>query len=680
MASHDKSRRAIRSGPLHFSRSTKEKTSSDLPSYEELMEDLGLGPNVDPKLMGRFSKARTNYIRDFIHDNRVEQQDLADWSEESCQSLFRKMARYFLWARKGARFWPNEASAANKKGYTSHRNGQVLVIIETLLAKTFFVYHNTKRRNRKNKSQMAPPLTTSYMASFKTYLERNGQSIDTSIEVDNMSDYGLHIPVASFVSQSPRREPEQDDDLPAIEDMQPRVEQEVRPVFMPPPRIDRDEPIHDAPSEQPLNTTKPPVRHPQCIPKPSLTKSQTNPQAKRPAEAEPDTRRQTKSPRQNRYHDLFMGLYGPIDDDDSSTFHAQEEDLYSQLEGRAKRRTRQKDYGREGSEFGPFTSRFPTIDRAISVNRDPFCMNRRSVAAPVAPMAIETIEPSAGSERVDYGTAESVVPRRDSFVSSAHEIRSQIVYKPPPKPSSSTSDREIDTAFKPGDADMGTMEEEHAATAPQESRAALSQNDTDTSSKGSKGTTDSPNPQETVLPPTTQSPITSRRPGSGHAKTLPYNPIPKNHPSAEAFLLQMPKTKFHSETNYNPANAKRILDTHLRGHAKETATPIMFSFAVHHRTGHGDRFKFSPFDFFAMTLKTFMAALPMENKGLIAGLCIRQYGPRLCLRQVYLYNEEVFGNIREEFMRHVETDISCAKHDGKRLDYEISIEPLTEDG
>ncbi|KAF4999190.1 hypothetical protein FGRMN_2649 [Fusarium graminum] len=660
MASHDKSRRAIRSGPLHFSRSTKDKTSSDLPSYEELMEDLGLGQHVDPKLIARFSKARTNYIRDFIQDKKVEQQDLANWSEDSCQSLFRKMARYFLWVRKGARFWPNEASAANKKGYTSHKNGQV---IETLLAKMFFVYHSTRRRKRKNKSEMAPPPTTSYMANFKTYLERNGQTIDTSIEVDNMSDYGLHIPVASFVPQSPKREPEEDDDLPAIEDMQPRVEQEFRPVFIPPPRIDRDEPMHDASSEQPRNTTKPP----------------TNAQAKRPAETEPDTRRQTKSPRQNRYHDLFMGLYGPVDDDDSSTFHAQEEDLYSQLEGRAKRRTRQRDYGREGSELGPFTSRFPAIDRAISVNRDPFCMNRQSVAAPVAPMAVETIGRSTESERVDDGTTESVLPRRDSFVSSAHEIRSQIMYKPPPKPSA-TPAREIDTAFEPGDADMGTMEEEHAVTAPQENRAALSQNDTDTSPKGSKSTTNSPNLWETVIPPATRNPITSRRPGSGRAKTLPYNSVPKNPLSTEAFLLQMPKTKFHSETHYNSANAERILNTHLRGHAKETATPIMFSFAVHHRTGHGDRFKFSPFDFFAMTLKEFMTALPMENKGLIAGLCIRQYGPRLCLRQVYLYNEEVFGNIREEFMRHIETDISCAKHDGKRLDYEISIEPLTEGG
>ncbi|KAM0344382.1 hypothetical protein ACHAPU_007566 [Fusarium lateritium] len=653
MASHDKSRRAIRSGPLHFSRSTKKKkkTTSDLPSYEELMEDLGLGQHVDPKLNARFSKARTNYIRDFIQDNKVEQQDLANWSEESCKVLFRKMARYFLWDKKGARFWPNEASAANKKGYTSQRNGQV---IETLLAKTFFVYHNTRRRPRKNKSQTTQHLTSSYMANFKAYLERNGHSVDTSIEVDNMSDYGLHIPVAPFVSPNPKREPEEEDDLPAIEDMQPRV-QEARPVFIYPPRIDRDGPMHDTPSEQPQTTTNPP----------------TNPQAKRPAEAEPDTRRQTKSPRQNRYRDLFMGLYGPVDDDDdddnSSSFHAQEEDLYSQLEGRAKRRTRQKDYGREGSELGPFTCRFPTVDRAFSVNRDPFCMNRQSIAAPVAPMTVETM----GTSAEDDGTAESAVPGRDSFVGSAHEICSEIVYKPPPKPLA-TPAPEVYVAFEPGDAEMGVIEEEHAVTAPQENTAASSpQSDTNTSSKGSKGTTKSPNPQDT---------ITSRRPGSGRAKTLPYNPIPKNSPSTDAFLLQKPKTKFPGETNYNSCNAKRILNAHLRGRAKETATPIMFSFAVHHRTGHGDRFTFSPYDFFGMTLNKFMIALPMENKGLIAGLCIRQYGPRLCLRQVYLYNEEVFGNIREEFMRHVETDISCAKHDGRRLDYEISIEPLTEGG
>jgi hypothetical protein len=252
-------------------------------------------------------------------------------------------------------------------------------------------------------------------------------------------------------------------------------------------------------------------------------------------------------------------------------------------------------------------------------------------------------------------------------------------------PSASITQQEGGEFGVENDAEMAQMEE-HAATVPQVERAASHpQSHGDISSEKGDDATASPSPDTVVPPidvPITQNNliITSTRPSSGPSKTSPDTPVQKNFPSADGFPLQMPKPKpvLQNNTYYNPSTARRILSTHLRGYAKETATPIMFSFAVHHRTGHGDRFTFSPFDFFEMTLKEFIIALPMENKGLITGLCIRQYGPRLCLRQVYLYNEEVFGNIREQFLRHVERDIRGAKYDGKRLDYEISIEPLTE--
>jgi hypothetical protein len=65
------------------------------------------------------------------------------------------------------------------------------------------------------------------------------------------------------------REPEVDDDLPAIEDMQPRVQKETAPVFVPPPTLDT-EPVHTASAEESYgshNTNKqsplkPSVRHP----------------------------------------------------------------------------------------------------------------------------------------------------------------------------------------------------------------------------------------------------------------------------------------------------------------------------------------------------------------------------------------------------------------------------------
>lgn len=50
------------------------------------------------------------------------------------------------------------------------------------------------------------------------------------------------------------REPESDDeDLPAIEDMQPRVQQETAPVFIPPPSLDMGE---HASAEEPQSTNK----------------------------------------------------------------------------------------------------------------------------------------------------------------------------------------------------------------------------------------------------------------------------------------------------------------------------------------------------------------------------------------------------------------------------------------
>lgn len=146
-------------------------------------------------------------------------------------------------------------------------------------------------------------------------------------------------------------------------------------------------------------------------------------------------------------------------------------------------------------------------------------------------------------------------------------------------------------------------------------------------------------------------------------------------------LASPPNKPSHTkkELYFDSEHATKVLNTHLRNHAKHTTTPIKFSFAVRHSTSHAERFSFSPFSFFNMTLQEFVGALPMEDKNQITGLCIRQYGPITCLRQVYLYNEEVFGNIRDEFLRYIEGDIRKAQSTGKRLDYEISIEPIMDD-
>ncbi|KAF5670419.1 hypothetical protein FCIRC_8929 [Fusarium circinatum] len=130
-----------------------------------------------------------------------------------------------------------------------------------------------------------------------------------------------------------------------------------------------------------------------------------------------------------------------------------------------------------------------------------------------------------------------------------------------------------------------------------------------------------------------------------------------------------------SSSYYDTAAARRLLSSHLRGHATNTPTPLQFSFSFHDGS-HGDPFSISAIEFFTMTLRQFMDVLPLNDKEMIIGLCIRQYGPKFCLRQVYLYNEAVFGNIRQQFLRCIESDTRDVKNHGKRLDYEISIEPL----
>ncbi|PNP83287.1 hypothetical protein FNYG_03609 [Fusarium nygamai] len=130
-----------------------------------------------------------------------------------------------------------------------------------------------------------------------------------------------------------------------------------------------------------------------------------------------------------------------------------------------------------------------------------------------------------------------------------------------------------------------------------------------------------------------------------------------------------------SSNSYDTAAARRLLSSHLRGHTTNTPTPLQFSFSFHDGS-HGDPFSISAVEFFTMTLRQFMDVLPMNDKEMIIGLCIRQYGPKFCLRQVYLYNEAVFGNIRQQFLRCIESDTRDVKNHGKRLDYEISIEPL----
>ncbi|KAF9773068.1 hypothetical protein IL306_009182 [Fusarium sp. DS 682] len=293
--------------------------------------------------------------------------------------------------------------------------------------------------------------------------------------------------------------------------------------------------------------------------------------------------------------------------------------------------------------LGPFSrdvnARAETIARAVSATQDPFRMDWQSAPAPLAPMGGDSViddtqEPS--SEAGQDTTGEIVSRFRTAVRATAvtgQENQSHV-------PQNGTGNTTTDQPEKVGKSNTSAA----ASTTETPSNPAVNDN---------------------------QSKV-----GQNLAKEMPPPAsLPKTSPPREGQSTLMAKAE-SGNLAYDPEAARRFLAAHLCGYTKDTLTPIKFSFSVHHLGGHGDPFNISPVDFFSMTLKKFMDILPMDHKEMITRLCIRQYGPKFCLRQVYLYNEDVFGNIREHFLRRIESDTRDEKNHGKRLDYEISFEPL----
>ncbi|KAG8350175.1 hypothetical protein FVEN_g11641 [Fusarium venenatum] len=107
----------------------------------------------------------------------------------------------------------------------------------------------------------------------------------------------------------------------------------------------------------------------------------------------------------------------------------------------------------------------------------------------------------------------------------------------------------------------------------------------------------------------------------------PYQSVVKIPMASEKGLFPENKLNFDSE------HVKHVLDSHLRNHAKGTTTPIWFSFSLRHSNSHTNRINnISSFDFFTMSLREFVVALPLKDKDQISGLFILKYGPITHLR------------------------------------------------
>ncbi|RGP70307.1 hypothetical protein FLONG3_7485 [Fusarium longipes] len=496
-----------------------------------------------------------------------------------------------------------------------------------------------------------------------------------------------------------------------------------------PDRIPKREPVPDAPKEpvpdvpppdddivppQPLSSKKTPTETE--LPVKSLTSIRPKQSAKRTAEAElPEAQSRAKSRCSDR--NPAVGLPRQREEDEHSLFSGDDEPIYKQLVGRSQRKTRKTDYGLENTGLGESStdanSDSEKVDRAVSP-----CREQPELPTPTnaEPAGHETVE----RENLDEATNNV---ENDSLQHSASEeqdsIHEEVVCKPLPSDSAKPfpcdrspfvpeSDHEQDPKGRAGivkdNRTAAALHYESELAIPPchvPGQAYLPPHTRNISlSSGSMpadltpdGIDDySPTTLSTKLSPATEdiNPIvldsdtkgSSARASTDNTKELSCPKIPKNaqlneNPYQSIFDMAPPLKK---QLHFDSEHAKKILDSHLRNHAKATSTPIKFSFTVRHSASHADRFTFCPFAFFTtMSLEEFVAALPMEDKHHITGLCIRQYGPITCLRQVYLYNEEVFGNIRDEFIRHIESDIRKARSTGKRLDYEISIEPIVDD-
>ncbi|KAM0564604.1 hypothetical protein ACHAPJ_000819 [Fusarium lateritium] len=587
------------------------------------------------------------------------------------------MSKTFL-VEEGPRYWPikkvnpaNTKSRAINLGVCSSR-------LTKLVKKLFFLYASNKRKAEERRSKQGLPVEPD-AAIWVDRLKSNGHDHETAIDVDDLKEMELEV-----FQQSASPEPKKEKhpvvpDLPSS-DSPPVNANSPSPAF--PAETShltysyRLRAVEDAPDEAlaPAEDCQPGERADtepaedsnirETIHVAPATFVATNEQSKRPAEAELDeAQRKTKSPRKEQDTTYAPETYynNNNDDDGDASFQGSEEGLYTSLFGRQRRRTRQRDYDFDdlanyglrstpslSSRFG----RFGTTERAVSVSQALELVDRRLVGAPVAPMM-------------------------DEAVMATIEEQDENVHRPSPRASVAPT-REDNGGFMPEDDTGMSLEQDESFSTPHEQVTATSELEGDTEALSNQ---DAPN--ATLLKESTTSSElegdaeVNPKPSGEASPTTPKSkvlPSPEETPPQEEadYIKARPQEK----ASYFYENIQYALATHPIGPTEYPASLKMFSFIVYENDMHADSWEFSQFDFFNISLRKFVNVLPIRDKALLKGLTIYQKGQKVCMRQVYLYNEAKWNNIRGDFLSDIREDLTAAKQDGTRMDYEIIIKPI----
>ncbi|GKU18309.1 unnamed protein product [Fusarium langsethiae] len=618
---------------------TKIKTNNayskeKLPSMEEILTKLGLGKDGNKAVRRSFMVLRSEAFKEYLNAHEIAEETPTDWSKEECRSILRQIAYYFLHDKGGSTFW-SEPPRKNSR-YIFSKDGDRKIILG-LITKHFYLYANDSTRRKAQKPLMR-----------RKFLQGNGDSFECAIDIDNLSDDGVPPVQESSIDHVPKGESLPDNS---------EIDQDMMP------------------------------QHQTYVPKQS---------AKRPAEAElPQTQSRAKSLRLDA-RGSSVGLPSNGTEEEESLFLEDDEPIYDPLVDCKSSATKQEN----------------SIHECAGIQADPPAAEN---AEPSILRLLEEINARDAGQNIQNNLPKDSAPDARSSIHDAIvcvPLRQKVVTHSPYNRSRSVLEKETDKTPKAG-TNVVRKKTKTAAVLRFESRL------------------DSPKyvPEQTYLPPlirdisvpsetmaidltldgipgdsfpdissTTIPPAikdtdllisddidikdTIARSTPDKTTELPCNKAlkdPWKNENPYQSIFKMALSPPEKELHFDSEHAEKLLNDHLRNHAKATSTPIRFSFSLRHSSSHANRFKFSPFTFFTMSLREFVTALPIENKDQISGLCIRQYGSTICLRQVYLYNKEVFGNIRDEFIGHVEGDIRDAKCTGKTLDYEISIEPIMDD-
>ncbi|KAJ4271577.1 hypothetical protein NW762_000281 [Fusarium torreyae] len=684
MAPRDKSRLAKRSGPNLFSssqrgtsspkekkNSTAPKEKKDLSTMKQLYIELGLAGEEDSDKyeLKSFQEAFRNHVNDYIRREELGRETLAEWKNESCQAAFRNMSKTFL-VQEGPKYWPLKVNPTNTEGLTH------------LVKKLFFLYATNKRRAAERRSKQGLPIEPDAATKIEN-LKNNGHDHETAIVVDDLEETEL-----DFYQQSTSPEPKEEEH-PIVPDLRssdsPPVNASSSPPTLPAANSHltysyRPSPVEDSPDKAFAPTENCPSGEradtepaddsntEETIHVAPATDVTTNEHSKRPAEAELDeAQRKTKSPRKeqdNTYAPETYYYYNNNNDDDDSSFQGSEEGLYTSLLGRQRRRTRQRDYDFDdlanyglrstpglSSRFG----RFGTAEPAVSVKQALELVDRRLVGAPVAPMM-------------------------DEAAMATIEEQDEDVHRPSPRTSVALT-QEDNGGFMP-DEDIGmSPEQDESFPTPHGQVTATSELEGDT---GAPSIQDMPNatlPKESATSSEFEGDAEVNLKSSGEAS--PTAPEFKVLPSPEETPPQeepdYTKARPQKKASASKESIQHALAVHPVGPTAYPASRMMFSFIVYENDVHVDSWEFSQLDFFQISLRKFVKVLPIQDKALLKGLTICQNGQKACMRQVYLYNEAKFNNIRGEFLSHIQKDLTMAKEDGSRLDYEISIKPIRQD-